>query len=72
MKKKVNKSGIITIKNDVISINQLNYKEAEKSHVTEDLVGSKPGGGGAHFGCTATSLLLDAKWLNIFIYINNT
>ena len=36
----MNKSAIVTTKkNDMISINQLNHKAPEKSHVTEELFG---------------------------------
>ena len=38
-------------KKEVISINQLNYKAPEKSHVTEDLVGYNPYSGEAQSVC---------------------
>jgi len=39
LKKSINKSLIITKRNKVISINQLNYNAPEKPQATEDLVG---------------------------------
>jgi len=57
-------------------MNRLNYKGPEKTHATGGLGGNTTGplnpGGGGLFGCRTTSLLLEAKWLNIFIYTNKT